>query len=78
VPVQKFADPNEARRALWVPSGASDLAARIRALWAFSRRLAPSTCPCGLKKFESIDEANADREARILRRTQDLRRRRGG
>jgi hypothetical protein len=71
--LHRFKDDDEARRALWIPRGDPGLAARIRALWAFSQRLAPGTAPRGLRKFRTIAEANDDRELWCARRARELR-----
>ncbi|ETW96374.1 hypothetical protein [Candidatus Entotheonella palauensis] len=77
MPIQKFSDLDEARRALWVQPGAPDLVSRIRKLWAFSARLAPSQSPRGVRKFRSIEEANAERDQWIEYRVRTLRAKRG-
>jgi hypothetical protein len=76
MPVTKFRDADEARRALWLPPGASGLARRIRELWRWSARLAPPVVARGVRKFRSIEDANAEREARSSRRIAELSRRR--
>ncbi len=73
MPIQKFRSLDEARQALWVPSGRPGLAARIKSLWAFSTRLAPRQIPRGLRKFRSIEEANREREQWVERRVRALR-----
>jgi hypothetical protein len=75
MPVQKFRDLDAARRALWRVRP-SDLAAHIRALWAFSAGLAPRQIPRGVRKFRSIEEANQEREQWVTRRVRLLRRQR--
>jgi hypothetical protein len=72
VPVRKFRDLDAARRALW-QRGPSDLVAHIKALWAFSARLAPRRIPRGVRKFRSIEDANQEREQWVTRRVQTLR-----
>ena len=74
MPVQKFREFEAARRALWLPSGHKDLVRRIKALWAFSNRLAPSQIPRGVRKFRSIEEANQEREQWVTRRILEQRR----
>lgn len=63
MPVERFRDPEQARRALWLDADAADLARRIRALWRRTSRWVPFMIPRGLRKFGSIEEANAEREA---------------
>jgi hypothetical protein len=72
MPLQRFRDFDEARRALW--SGRTDpgLAARIRGLWAFAARLAPGAAPRGLCKFRTLAEAERHREEWIEKRVRAL------
>ena len=76
MPLRRFKDPEEARRALWTSSTDPDLPARIRRLWDLSRRLAPLGIPRGLRKFETIEAANEEREEWELRRVRAIRQRR--
>lgn len=64
MPVTKFKDFDDARRALWADSNHPRLAQRIRRLWEFSRRLSPSTAPKGVQYFPSIEAANRERDSR--------------
>jgi hypothetical protein len=73
MPIERFGDFEAARRALWIPRGDPRLAARIRALWAFSRRMAPGSAPRGLRRFHTLDEANGERDAWCARRARMLR-----
>ncbi len=74
MPVWRFKDFDTARRALWIDSKDQTLSARIRRLWAFSSRLAFSpVAPRGLKKFKSIEAANAERDATVRERVVTLR-----
>ena len=61
MPVYRFRDSNEARRALWVATGAPELPQRMRRLWAFLARLGSRRVRPGVRKFRSIEEANRDR-----------------
>ncbi|HEX9711726.1 MAG TPA: hypothetical protein VGB52_04120 [Actinomycetota bacterium] len=61
MPVQRFRDPDDARRALWTSSDDPALARRIRSLWARAARLAPPNIPRGLRKFRTIEEAARER-----------------
>lgn len=63
MPVQKFRSHEEARRALWVPSGDLSLPSRMKGLWAFAARLFRRVPPRGVQKFRSIQEANRERES---------------
>jgi hypothetical protein len=71
--VRRFRDPEEARQALWTRSDDPELPARIRRLWALSRRLAPIEAPRGVRKFRTIEEANRERDERTRRRVRRLR-----
>ena len=73
MPFQRFRDFEEARRALWIKRDDPQLAARIRSLWAFARRLAPGAAPRGVRRFRTLEEANADRESWIELRARALR-----
>lgn len=73
VPLQKFRDQEEARRALWTSSADPGLPRRIRRLWERSRRLCPLGSPRGLRKFRTIEEANQERDEWTRRRVQALR-----
>lgn len=73
MPLQRFRDFDEARRALWVEPGDPRLVPRIRSLWAFARRLAPGAAPRGVRWFRTLEDANRERESWIERRTHALR-----
>lgn len=73
MPIQKFRNFDEARRALWVQTGHPGLVARIKRLWAFSTRLAPRQIPRGVRKFRSIEEANQERQRWVKRRARVFR-----
>ena len=73
MPIQKFRDLDDARRALWVRPGQADLLLRIKGLWAFSNRLAPRQIPRGVRKFRSIEEANTERDQWVEHRVRTLR-----
>ena len=64
MPVTKFKDFDDARRALWTDSNHPRLTQRIRRLWEFSRRLAPPVAPKGVQYFPSIEAANRERDSR--------------
>ena len=66
MPVQKFRTLDEARRALWMRSDDPRLPDRARALMAFSRRLAIVHAPPGVRKFRTIEEANAERKTWVV------------
>ena len=68
MPVHRFRDLDDARRALWVGSDDPALPNRIRHLWRFSARLAQPAASRGVRRFHTIEEANAERERRIQHR----------
>jgi hypothetical protein len=72
VPLQRFRDLDEARRALWARPDDGTLAGRIRRLWAFSARLAKPYAAPGVRRFRTIEEANADRERSARERARAL------
>jgi hypothetical protein len=72
MPVQRFRDLDEARRALWDDADAATLSARIRQLWQFTGRLTRPTVPRGVRRFRTIEEANEERDVRVTRRIQAL------
>jgi hypothetical protein len=62
MPVQKFRTLDEARRALWMRSDDPRLPDRALRLMAFSRRLAIVHAPPGVRRFRTMEEANAERK----------------
>lgn len=66
--VQKFRSFDEARRALIQERDEGNLPARIAALWDRSGRLTPPLGLRGVRKYRSLEEADADRLALITRR----------
>lgn len=72
MPVTRFTSLDEARRALW-RGDPERLAARIRFVWGSSMRMTPRMIPRGLRKFRSIEEAQAERAAWVRRRVEALR-----
>ncbi len=73
MPVAKFDNPDDARRALWTHAGDPRLLERIRRLWERARRIVPTGGPRGVRKFRTIEEANADRLEWTRRRALALR-----
>ena len=61
MPVYRFRNFEDARRALWTDASAPDLGQRIRRLCAFSARLASRRLTSGVRRFHSIEEANRER-----------------
>ena len=69
MPVQKFRTLDEASRALAIGDGDSRaLETRIAALWSFSSRLSMPLGFRGVRKYASIDDANADRDRMTIAR----------
>lgn len=73
MPIQKFRNFDDARRALWVSAEQQNLITRIKGLWTFSLRLVPRQIPRGVRKFRSIEAANQEREQWVTQRIQALR-----
>jgi hypothetical protein len=69
MPIKKFRTFEDASRDL-IRRGDSDveLAARVAALWAFSAHLAPSLGFRGVRKYATLEEADADRQRMIMAR----------
>lgn len=72
MPVQRFRTLDDARRALWTGPDDAKLSHRLRELWRFSARLAPPSFPRGVRRFRTIEEANADREQHVTARVRAL------
>lgn len=68
MPVRKFRSFEEASRALVEEGNREGLEVRIARLWAFSASLAPPLDFRGVRKYRSIEEANADRLRRTIAR----------
>jgi hypothetical protein len=67
MPVYRYRSLDEARRALWLKPGDPRLGRITAWLWAFSAALLGPARSMdfgmrGVKKFRSIEEANADRQ----------------
>jgi len=54
---------NAADDELWLPCDDPNIARRIATLWAEWSALVPSRTPRGVRKYRTLDEAEADREA---------------
>ena len=72
MPVQRFRHLDDARRALWTSADDASLPGRLRQLWCFSARLVGSSPPRGVRRFRTIEEANAERERRVAARVRAL------
>ncbi len=79
MPVSRYREFEDARRALWTSRDAPRLLLRLRRMWKLSARLFPGGMPRGVRKFRDIAEANRDREAWVTQRILALQAaRRGG
>ena len=61
MPVERYRDLADARRALWADVDAPDRALRMRRLWAFWSRLASKRVPRGVRRFRTLEDALRDR-----------------
>jgi len=76
--VQRFRTLEDARRALWLKPGDPRLERIIAWVWALSAELMGNQPPPrGLRKFHTLEEANADREQWETERSRSLRKLRG-
>ncbi len=75
MPIRRFESHQAAREALWTTRDDPRLVERIRALWERSHSLVPGgvSAPRGVRRYESIEAANADREAWIRERVRAIR-----
>ena len=78
MPVYRYRSLEEAQRALWLEPGDPRIARIAEWLWEFSASLLGPAQHMdfgqrGLKKFRSIEEANADRERWETERSRYLR-----
>ena len=65
MPVQKFRNLDDMRRALWregMDSPVEVFLERAAALWARTAKISPRVYPRGVFKFRSLEEAQAARE----------------
>jgi hypothetical protein len=60
--VQKFRTLDEAERALWLAPGDPAILSAMRAAAAWARLAPRVPPPRGIRKFRTIEEANADRD----------------
>ena len=64
MPIEKFDDFDSARRALWLESGDPRILERFQELMKLSDALAPPVKRFrGVRKYRSVEEADADRQA---------------
>ncbi len=61
MPVEKFRTLEEAERALRCRPAGRDLARRVAELWHRAGLLAGRRYPSGVRKYPTLDEAEADR-----------------
>jgi len=66
MPVYRFHSFEEARVALWASPDDPRLPNRIRSWWRSCARRAVTHSPRGLRKFRTIDEANAEQKAWVV------------
>jgi hypothetical protein len=62
MPIRKFRDVSEMEDTLWYERTDPALPRAIAGVWSFSARICPLQFPCGVHKYRSLEEANADRE----------------
>ena len=62
MPVERFRSFEEAREALDRSRRDESLEKRVRALFAVTDYLSPNVYARGVRRFRTIDDANADRE----------------
>ncbi len=75
VPIQRFRDPDEARRALWTDEANPGLVARIAGLQRLAVQLSVHTLsPRGVCRFRTIEEADAHRDRWVRARVESLKR----
>jgi hypothetical protein len=72
MPVYRFRSLDEARRAMWLKPGDPRLEKAIAWVWGLAELPGPTGEPRGVKKFRSIQEANADRKRWETERSQRL------
>lgn len=77
MPVEKFRDPEDARRALWLPTGDPSIPDRLRALLDLCHQMTPTSSPRGVRKFASIEAAQRERDERVAERVRQLQAERG-
>ena len=59
--VEKFKNPDEARKAMWTGGHSVSVSARIRSHWELCRRLAPTERPRGVRMFRCLEDAQMER-----------------
>ena len=62
MPWIRYRTYEEAERALYSSEPGPGRWQRIAALWDLARRLTPRRLPQGVRKYRSVEEAQADRE----------------
>ena len=77
MPVRKFRSIEEMKSATqWLPAGDASIGPRFRYLCALVSAMAPGGAPRGVRKYRSVEEADADRERWERERVERLRRER--
>ena len=60
--IYKYKTFEEAERALWNFHPDETYFRKVAELWSFANRLSPVSCPTGIFKFRSLEEANKHRD----------------
>lgn len=61
MPVLRFRDHDDARKALWAEAGDPRLAERLRRLYGTAARICPLVRTPGIQKFRTLEDADAAR-----------------
>jgi len=77
MPFRRLRSLQEAEESVWLDRNDPRLIAKIRGLWDFAFRLAPSHFPPGVYKFRSMQEKNSFDEAQRSANVQAQQRRIG-
>lgn len=74
--VEKFRHVDDLGKTSWVSPDSPGFADRVAGLWQTSLLLSGYTPPRGVQKFRTLEEADAERQARMIarmrRRAQEL------
>ena len=63
MPVRKFRSIEEAKsRKRWLPTGDPSIPDQMRHLWQLASAFGPLCIPRGVRKYRSIEDADADRD----------------
>jgi hypothetical protein len=64
MPVRKFRSIEEMKQPRWLDAGDPSIGGKFRYLWSLAGALNQVRAPRGVHKYRSIEEADANREAR--------------